>query len=319
MGNKRRKKKKLSLGWKIFLSILAFLLLCVVAVAGYAGKMYYDVTKTAEKIHEPVRKEMRQYKEFRNDVNEIAEKKPFSVLLLGLDTGDFGRNDVGRSDTVMVATINPQKKETLLVSIPRDTYTEIIGRRTMDKINHAYAFGGVGMAMDTAEALLQIPIDYYVSINMEGMEDLVDALGGVEVDNQLAFSYEGHDFPLGKQHLDGLQALQYSRMRYDDPNGDYGRQTRQRMVLQAIVKKALNIGTLTKYKAILDTLSQNMKTNLSWEELKEIEGNYRPAFGHVEQDVLQGEGVMIDGISYQQVSEDELQRVRTLLSENLKQ
>lgn len=319
MGNKRRKKKKMSLGWKIFLSILAFLLLCVVAVAGYAGKMYYDVTKTAEKIHEPVRKEMRQYKEFRNDVNEIAEKKPFSVLLLGLDTGDFGRNDVGRSDTVMVATINPQKKETLLVSIPRDTYTEIIGRRTMDKINHAYAFGGVGMAMDTAEALLQIPIDYYVSINMEGMEDLVDALGGVEVDNQLAFSYEGHDFPLGKQHLDGLQALQYSRMRYDDPNGDYGRQTRQRMVLQAIVKKALNIGTLTKYKAILDTLSQNMKTNLSWEELKEIESNYRPAFGHVEQDVLQGEGVMIDGISYQQVSEDELQRVRTLLSENLKQ
>lgn len=319
MENRKKKMKKLSLGWKIFLSILLVLLLCVVAVAGYAGKMYYDVSKAAKKIHEPVRKEMRQYKEFLNNVNEIAEKKPFAVLLLGLDTGDFGRSDVGRSDTIMVATVNPQKKETLIVSIPRDTYTEIIGRRTLDKINHAYAFGGVGMAMDTAEALLQIPIDYYVSINMEGMEDLVDALGGIEINNQLAFNYGGYDYPLGELHLDGIQALQYSRMRYEDPKGDYGRQDRQRMVLQAIVKKALNIETLTKYQAILDTLSQNMKTNLSWDELKEIESNYRSAFGNVVQDYMQGDGVMIDGISYQQIPENELQRIRTLLANNLKE
>lgn len=91
------------------------------------------------------------------------------------------------------------------------------------------------------------------------------------------------------------------------------------MVLQAIVKKALNIGTLTKYQAILDTLSQNMKTNLSWDELKEIESNYRPAFGNVVQDYMQGDGVMIDGISYQQIPENELQRIRTLLANNLKE
>lgn len=314
---KTNRKKKMSVGLKVFLIILGVMVVILLGIGAYAAKMYFDVAKTADQMHEPVKKEMRENTQFRNDVDEIAENKPFSVLLLGLDTGDFGRDDVGRSDTVMVATVNPKKKETWIVSIPRDTYTEIIGRNMKDKINHAYAFGGVPMAMDTAENLLQIPIDYYVSINMEGMEQLVDAVGGVDVNNPFAFSFGGHDFKEGELHLDGIQALEFSRMRYEDPKGDYGRQDRQRLVLQSIAKKALNIATLTTYKSILDALGTNMKTNLTWDELKKIEANYRPAFTNIKQDTLQGDGVMIDGISYQQIPDEELQRVRAELKEQV--
>lgn len=316
---KSREKKKMKLGLKIFLTILGIMVVILLGIGAYAGKMYLDVAKTANKMHEPIKKEMRQDTQFRNNVNEIAEQKPFAVLLLGLDTGDFGRNDVGRSDSIIVATVNPKKKETMLVSIPRDTYTEIVGRNVKDKINHAYAFGGVPMAMDTAENLLQIPIDYYASINMEGMEQLVDAVGGIEVNNPFAFKYEGIDFAKGDIHLDGIEALQFSRMRYDDPKGDYGRQDRQRIVLQALAKKALTVASITKYKSILDALGSNIKTNITWDEMKKIESDYRPALGNIKQDFMQGDGVMINDISYQQIPEAELQRVRALLKEQLKE
>lgn len=316
---KTNRKKKMSVGLKVFLIILGVMVVILLGIGAYAAKMYFDVAKTADQMHEPVKKEMRENTQFRNDVDEIAENKPFSVLLLGLDTGDFGRDDVGRSDSIIVATVNPKKKETMLVSIPRDTYTEIVGRNVKDKINHAYAFGGVPMAMDTAESLLQIPIDYYASINMEGMEQLVDAVGGIEVNNPFAFKYEGIDFAKGDIHLDGIEALQFSRMRYDDPKGDYGRQDRQRIVLQALAKKALTVASITKYKSILDALGSNIKTNITWDEMKKIESDYRPALGNIKQDFMQGDGVMINDISYQQIPESELQRVRALLKEQLKE
>ncbi len=156
---------------------------------------------------------------------------------MGIDTGDLGRVDQGRSDTMMVATVSPEDQQTTIVSIARDTYVDIVGHGTKDKINHAYAFGGPAMSMDTVQKYLDIPVDHYISINMAGLKELVDAVGGIEVNNDLTFSQDNYDFTIGKITLDGDQALAYSRMRHEDPNGDYGRQERQRKIVEELLRK----------------------------------------------------------------------------------
>ncbi|WP_242589935.1 LCP family protein [Enterococcus sp. DIV0660C] len=318
---RRAEKKRMSTGRKVFLWILSILLIIIAGIAVYAGKIYFDVKSTADKTYATVDRitESKRDKAINYDAGD-----PFSILLLGVDTGDFGRTDQGRSDSIMVATVNPQKKKTTLVSIPRDTYTEIVGHGTSDKINHAYAFGGVAMSIATVENMLDIPIDHYAEINMKGMQELVDAVGGVDVNNKLTFSYDGTDFPIGKQTLNGSEAVKYARMRYDDPKGDYGRQDRQRQVISGIINKTKSVDTLTNYTNLLDALGNNAATDVSWDTIKVLATNYRDAFSTIRSEQLAGDSFTGDGttgengISYQRASSDELARIQKELKEQLK-
>ncbi|UZM97995.1 LCP family protein [Lysinibacillus sp. MHQ-1] len=124
--------------------------------------------------------------------------------MLGVDER---KDDSGRSDTMIVITVNPEKQTMKMLSIPRDTRTEIVGHDTVDKINHAYAFGGVPMAVDTVENFLNIPIDYYVFINMEGFLQIIDTLGGVTINNDMDLTYDEYHYPKGEITLDGNEAL----------------------------------------------------------------------------------------------------------------
>lgn len=298
---------------KILLTLLTIMLAIVVAVGAYGAKVYYDIKKTASKIETPIKSES----------GEVVKKEPirgdsFSIMLLGIDTGEEGRVDQGRSDTMIVATVNPKTNKTTMVSVPRDTYTEIVGYDTKDKINHAYAFGGVKMAQDSLSNLLQIPIDHYVSIDMKGLEDLVDGVGGITVQNDLAFSQSGHDFAVGELKLNGSEALAYSRMRKQDPEGDYGRQQRQQRIIEAIVNEAMSLSTITGYQSMLTTISNNMQTDLSWEDLTTLSKKYRSAMSQTTNEVLTGEGTMMNGVSYQIVPENELSRVQEVLKNELK-
>ncbi len=315
MEKKRRSKAPrrtsgLKKGLIILLSLFVTIILVSVAIG---AKVLYDVKGTTDKAYEPIERTQSVKK-----VN-LNHEKPFSVLLLGVDTGALGRTEQGRSDTLLVATVNPQTEKTLLVSLPRDTYTEIVGYGTMDKINHAYAFGGTAMTIATVEKLLDIHLNYYVTINMQGIESLVDAVGGIDVSAPFAFSYEDTEFPIGSQHLDGDKALKYSRMRYDDPEGDYGRQGRQRQVIQGIAKQALSIKGVTGYQAILSSFDNNIKTDISFDEMETLLKKYRNAFQHIDSEQAQGEGFMQDGISYQRISPEELTRIQNLLKEQLKE
>ncbi|CRH21378.1 LCP family protein [Carnobacterium maltaromaticum] len=298
---------------KILIMLLCLFLLIIGAIGVYAFKVYRDVTNTTDNIYEKVDKD-----EVRNDPVSVDKgEDPFSVLLLGVDTGDLGRTEQGRSDSIMVVTVNPNTNESKIVSIPRDTYTEIIGQGTTDKINHAYAFGGTAMAVNTVQNLLNIPIDYYIEVNMQGVKDLVDAVGGIDVNSPLEFKQNGFEFTKGPVHLDGEKALAFSRNRYDDPTGDYGRQGRQRQVIEAVVKKAATFSTLTNYKDILNALQNNMKTNLTFDNMYDIQAKYKAAAGNIEQVQMQGTGEMINDISYQIISPDELARVSGILRNNL--
>ena len=287
----------MSKGKKIFAIIFGIILVLFLAVVGMGAKLYWDVSKSMDKTYETVERSK------KSQVN-LNNKEPFSVLLLGIDTGDDGRVEQGRSDTTIVATVNPRDKQTTLVSLARDTYVDIPGQGKQDKLNHAYAFGGASLAMDTVENYLNIPINHYVSINMAGLKELVNAVGGIEVNNNLTFSQDGYDFTIGKISLDGEQALSYSRMRYEDPNGDYGRQERQRKVIEGIVQKVLSLNSVSNYQEILT-------------DMKKIALDYRSAFGKVKQDQLQGTGFMQDGVSYQRVDEQELTRVQQELKNQL--
>ncbi|EEU72517.1 transcriptional regulator [Enterococcus faecalis HIP11704] len=303
-------RKNMSKGKKIFAIIFGIILVLFLAVVGMGAKLYWDVSKSMDKTYETVERSK------KSQVN-LNNKEPFSVLLLGIDTGDDGRVEQGRSDTTIVATVNPSDKQTTLVSLARDTYVDIPGQGKQDKLNHAYAFGGASLAMDTVENYLNIPINHYVSINMAGLKELVNAVGGIEVNNNLTFSQDGYDFTIGKISLDGEQALSYSRMRYEDPNGDYGRQERQRKVIEGIVQKVLSLNSVSNYQEILTAVSDNMKTDLSFDDMKKIALDYRSAFGKVKQDQLQGTGFMQDGVSYQRVDEQELTRVQQELKNQL--
>ena len=300
----------MSKGKKIFAIIFGIILVLFLAVVGMGAKLYWDVSKSMDKTYETVERSK------KSQVN-LNNKEPFSVLLLGIDTGDDGRVEQGRSDTTIVATVNPRDKQTTLVSLARDTYVDIPGQGKQDKLNHASAFGGASLAMDTVENYLNIPINHYVSINMAGLKELVNAVGGIEVNNNLTFSQDGYDFTIGKISLDGEQALSYSRMRYEDPNGDYGRQERQRKVIEGIVQKVLSLNSVSNYQEILTAVSDNMKTDLSFDDMKKIALDYRSAFGKVKQDQLQGTGFMQDGVSYQRVDEQELTRVQQELKNQL--
>ncbi|WP_416729798.1 LCP family protein [Fictibacillus sp. JL2B1089] len=293
---------------RIFLTIGIIVGIIALGLGGY-GYYLYDSAKSAVN-------DMQEKVEMDNPKPVVQGKdlKPISILLLGVDER---KGDSGRSDTMIVASVNPNTEKMFMFSIPRDTRTEIIGKGYDDKINHAYAFGGTQMALDTVENFLDTPIDYYVKVNMESFRDIVDAVGGVEVNNPRAFEYEGNSFPVGVQELNGKEALSYSRMRYEDPKGDLGRNDRQRQVITSIIDKGARVSSITKFDNILSILGENVKTNMTFDEMKNIQKNYKNARNQIESTEIKSSGKKIDGVYYGIVDDTERTRIQTLLKETL--
>jgi polyisoprenyl-teichoic acid--peptidoglycan teichoic acid transferase len=301
--NKKKKSKWLRVTGIIFL-------LLVIGIGVYAYSVYNSLQSAVETMHHPVDR----VSDKRTEEVSLQNKQPFSVLLLGVDQR---KGDKGRSDTMIVLSVNPKLNSVKMLSIPRDTRTEIIGKGTMDKINHAYAFGNEEMAMNTVENFLDIPIDYFVKVNMEGFKDIVDAVGGITVDNDLDFSQGGYHFPKGKVTLDGKKALAFTRMRHEDPRGDFGRQLRQREIIQGVLREGASLSSLTKYQSIFAALGNNVRTNLTFDQMMDIQKNYRSAAGNVDQMTIKGSGTKISGIYYYIVPDQEKQRIQTELKTQL--
>ena len=254
----------------------------------------------------------------------LSKNKPISILLMGTDTGALGRTETnGRSDTMIMATLNPVKKTTTMISIPRDTMakmrsTEGTDGTNIQKINAAYSIGGANMAVNTTSALLGVPVNYYAVINMGGLERIVNALGGVTVTPTLSFKNMGYSFTKNRAtHMNGKHALAYIRMRYDDPNGDYGRQNRERQVITAIIKAAPSLKNVTKFEQLMSQVQSNFRTNLSFDDMVTLYRKYKDAGQNIKQSHLQGVGTNLNGSSYQIASTKELQRVSNLINQGL--
>lgn len=311
------RKKKYKKKHPVRNTILFILGAAVLLVGALMAKVYMDVRGTADDLYEGAQSNSQYARKV--DIGKKTKDNtypPFSVLLLGVDTGDLGRVDQGRSDTMMVLTVNPETEKTTITSLQRDTYIMINGN--YDKLNAAYAYGGASLAMETVENYLEIPIDYYISVNMMGFQELVGAIGGVDVQSDLTFSQQGYDFVKGENyHLEGERLLAYTRNRYDDPDGDYGRQNRQRQIIAAAINKMKSVETLSNYQSILSSLEGNVQTNLKFDQMQNILLNYRAAATQLDEKSLRGSGEMIGGVSYQIVSEEDRQAMSQMLKREL--
>lgn len=299
---------------KIIIGILSVLAIAVTSATVWAAFAYKDANATFAAISKHTDRKSSK----RTTTVSLEDRDPITIALFGIDTGGLGRTEQGRSDTMMIVTLNPKEKKTTVVSLDRDIYTKIVGYDSYDKLNHAYAFGGVKMALDSIEYLLDVPIDHYVSINLQGLTDLIDAVGGIEVNNKIDFTLDGVHVPEGKQHLDGTSGLAYARMRKQDPEGDIGRQRRQREVVSKIVHKVLGLDGISKYKEILKAVQDNCTTNLTWDQLLDISKNYVPALENIQSYQLSGEEPSWQSdVYYQVLGKHELLNIQNLIKSEL--
>lgn len=308
----RKRKRKLRI---LRVSLLAIFIL-LVGAGVYFYNVYNDVVNAVDKMHKPISRTVSQK---RTTEVKFSKKDPITILLVGVDKR---KGDSGRTDSMIVATVNPAKKTTTLVSIPRDTKTKIVStskpsKNRITKINAAYAYGGIEMTIDTVENFLNVPIDYYVQVNMEGFKDIVNAVGGIDVNNQYAFELDGVTLKKGPQHLNGLQALEYARMRHEDPRGDFGRQDRQKEVITKVIHKGASISTLTNYNHILTALEDNIETNLTMDDIIGIQSNYKAAAKTINKVEIAGDGKNTTSGWYYFVSDKTRQELSNQLREQL--
>ncbi|WP_008308493.1 LCP family protein [Leptolyngbya sp. PCC 6406] len=219
--------------------------------------------------------------------------RPVNILVLGLKVLSTDVNDPppevrnlryhalvnsfeGLSDTMLLVRFNPHNNQLVVLSLPRDTRTWVSGELT--KLNEANAYGGPALAARSVSELLNgVAIDRYVRINVQGVETLVDALGGVTVNVPQDMRYQDDSQRLyinlkaGEQKLDGDQALQFLRFRYD-AKGDIGRVQRQQMLMRAIIEQSLNPATISRLPKILSVIQSHVDTNLNVEELLALTG-----------------------------------------------
>ena len=209
-------------------------------------------------------------------VTDITSK-PFNVLISGSDTrGGFDEN--GRSDVIMVATVNPKTSTILLTSVPRDFYVTTACdagdgcmQGALDKITHT-GIHGTNTTKRTVEQLLGIEINYTFKVGFDTVTDLVDALGGVDVTVAPGYAFSNSDVTVheGVNHLNGHDALEYARERYAYSEGDRQRTKNQQQVLMGIVNEATKPSVITKYATIMDAMANTFSTTMSNEEISDL-------------------------------------------------
>ena len=315
--SKRRQKKKKGKLLFIFILITALLVGTSIVFADKLNLFHQTISTITQDVGNRTEEEAQEI---------IENAKPINILLLGIDNGAYGRpTEDGRSDTMLLLTSNPTEKKAQLLSIPRDTYTEIVGMNYYDKINHAYAYGQAKMAINSVEKLFDTSIDFYMEINMSGLMEFVDAVGGIEVTSPLTFTYEGRSFEEDKTELlDGESALRFARMRYDDPEGDYGRQKRQRIVIEQLVKKMMSFNSITNFEKIMNAVSKNVKTDIPIGKIMALKNTYGPSFDHLEQAFIEERSLLLtnsigEQIYYSYATDEELLEKSNLIREYLGQ
>ena len=214
--------------------ILKTLCLFLVIVLAWGGFLLWDANTNMGRV---------------SALSGAADTPGTTYLLAGSDSRADGAVKDGfdeseRADSIMLVNVAPNG-QTVALSIPRDTYAEIPGVG-WDKINASYAYGGPQLLVETVEKLTGLTVDHFVQIGMGAVPDMVDAVGGVELcyDNDADDQYSGLKWTAGCHTVDGTTALQFSRMRYQDPEGDIGRTKRQRQVISKVISSAASPSTL---------------------------------------------------------------------------
>ncbi|MEK3888468.1 LCP family protein [Bacillus sp. FSL K6-3431] len=317
---KRKKKNRGRIFWFIIFPIL------LVAGIGLSYGSY--LFKKAETMMGD------SYYEDRDGKSDLRDKKVnpkidnVSILFIGIDeSAKRSQGDNTRSDALMLATLNEKEKSVKLVTIPRDSYVYIREVGYSTKINHAHSFGGPKATIETVEDLLDIPVDYYVRLDFEAFMEIVDALGGINIDVPYAFSEQNSkdkanaiSLEAGMQKLDGEEALALARTRKLD--NDIERGKRQQEIMKAILKQAASTTSVLKYGQVIDAIGPNMRTNMTFDEIKAfvdygISGNL-----NIETLTISGDDAYIPNSSgknvyYWQLNDASLEELKATLKQHL--
>ena len=287
---RQRQPKKQRRIWPVLLLIICFLG-SAVAGAMFASSSFEKKTNPEKKIVEILEEE-----------GLIKAEDKTTVMIMGVDERS---DDVGRSDTLMIATLDPHTDHVALLSIPRDTRVKIKGRG-YDKINAAYAYGGERLAESTVESFLGIDIDHYIIVNTNSFVRLVDAIGGVDINVEKRMYYEDPwddngglviDIYPGIQHMDGSKAVTY--VRYRDEEGDIGRVRRQQEFMSACMDKLTSPSIIPKIPGIISEIMDAVQTDLSFRQILGLAGALKDAQQNgLDMEMVPGEPLYIDGVSY---------------------
>ena len=263
--------------------IWPWLLMLVVFLTAALGGAYFASNSLTEK---PVEK--KQSEEL------LTAKDKATIMIMGVDERD---DDVGRSDTLMIASIDPKTNQASLLSVPRDTRVKIKGHG-FDKVNAAYAYGKEKLSQDTVENLLGVSVDHYVIINTKSFKKIIDAVGGIDID--VPWDDDGGliiDFHPGMQHMDGAKAVTY--VRYRDEEGDLGRIRRQQDFVRAFMEKLVSPSIIPKLPTVIKEVMGSLETDLSFRQLLEFVGTLKESKNNgLKTDMVPGKPLYIDGVSY---------------------
>jgi LCP family protein required for cell wall assembly len=207
------------------------------------------------------------------DDSANASATCFSIYLSGIDT--YGAlSTKSRSDVNIIATVNTETHQILLVSTPRDYFVPLsISNGKEDKLTHAGIYG-IQVSMDTLEMLYDTDIDYYFRVNFTGFKDIIDALGGITVESDYTFtSKDGYNYVEGENQLDGEHALSFARERYAFSDGDNQRGKDQMQVIKGVVKKAMSPELLLNYTSILDAVDGSFETSMPYDLISSLVRN----------------------------------------------
>ncbi|MFD1064424.1 LCP family protein [Oceanobacillus locisalsi] len=311
-----RKKRKLRKGVVVTLLVIGLALLSVV---GYGSYLYVKANNAVSDSYEDDGREKSDLRDFEVD----PDIDNVSMLIIGVDENDHrGNADSSRSDSLMLATFNKDENSVKLVSIPRDTYTYIPEMGREDKITHAHAVGGPKATIETVENMMDIPVDYYVRVNFHAFVDVVDAIGGIDV--EVPYEFEESDsmdqrdaihLQPGEQSVNGEEALAFARTRKLD--NDIERGKRQMEVVNAVANKATSLGSVFQYDDLIAAVGDNMNTNMSFKEMMTFI-TFATDGLNIEDFTLEGSDYQPAGSAYYWLlDEPALEETKTMLQEHL--
>lgn len=280
---------------------ITIILILILALGGVAGYFYFFEGEDANKI------------------DQAGEDLQF--LMLGVDSLDAKKADNARSDTIMVVNLDGETGKVNIISIPRDTYTKIKGYKKT-KINHSFKYGGSELTLDTVNKLLGTDIKYYVTVDYRFVEDVVNKIGGVEVDVPIDMKYQDPtadppltiDIKAGRQNLKGYDAIGFLRFRKGYKDADLGRVKAQQQFMSAILSKMKEPKTLVKAPLLLSSYVSYTENNIPVKKLIKIAAKMRHVTSEdIVTNTLPGAPKYMGGVSYFIPNEN---KIKVMLLEN---
>ncbi|MCC5911568.1 MAG: LCP family protein [Clostridiaceae bacterium] len=247
------------------------------------------------------------------------ENDRINILIFGVDGQNTSESQRKRADSIMLFSVDRSGEDSALLSIPRDTKVEIPNRKGYDKINHAHAYGDIELLKETVELFFDMPVDYYIRVNYKAIEEIVDALGGIEIDVPMDMKYsDPYDSPplhidikKGLQVLDGTNALHFLRFRSGYATQDLGRIQAQQQFAEALMDKVTSPSIILKVPKLVNIFYNSVDTNMPKSSMFYLgTKNLLGSFDEIEKITLPGSPKMINRIAYYVIDRKDIEHIK---------